>query len=287
MKRRKREKAKKPKLIASDGLRARDNGAWAREKLDFLDLFAGPGINMLRGLTDELEGSPLRALALHADGDVPHGFTHATFVNRSLGDHRALLERVRRRTEAGSSLIPANAIHCVHGDANEELPGLLAGIHPKAYIFVFADITAPKQLPWSTLELLSPAGSHGSIDLYVLFPLDMAVIRLISFNKKATDNCAAVLTTFFGCEEWRALSDRRLTSAQSPELRRGLENLYVGRLRKLWGHAVTVADIRRGPKHRLYKMLFATSNLPAFKLAKWWVDSQSRLDPPGQGEFFQ
>lgn len=107
----------------------------------------------------------------------------------------------------------------------------------------------------------------------------MAVNRLISYRKKATEANAKLLTTFFGCEDWRALADRRLTSAQSRELRRGLEDLYLGRLRARWGHALTVADIRRGPNHRLYKMLFATSDAAAFKVAEWWVGSQSSRSP--------
>lgn len=163
MKKKRTRKSRNPTLKASDGLRARDNGAWAREKLEFLerfappalkvaqrkltrhvlDLFAGPGINMLRGSTTELEGSPLRALALHADGDTSRRFTHATFVNRNRADHRTLQERVSRRMTTRRSLIPAANVRCVHGDANELLPELLAGIHQKAYVFAFAEITAP------------------------------------------------------------------------------------------------------------------------------------------------
>jgi three-Cys-motif partner protein len=280
---------------ASDGLRARDNGPWAREKLEFLqrfappafkvaktklsrhylDLFAGPGLNKIRKSGEEIEGSPLRALSLCSETDPSLHFTHATFVNRNRLDHGALETRVARRFEAGDSVIAEANVRCVQGDANEVLGDLLRDIHSRSWVFVFADITAPKQLPWSTIEALTARG-HTSLDLYVLFPLDMAVNRLISFKRSATENCARVLTTFYGCEDWRALSERRITSAQSRTLRRGLEDLYLKRLSSRWQFARTVADIRRGPNHRLYKMMFATNDPAADRVARWWLTHDSR-----------
>lgn len=277
-------------LRAADGLRARDNGAWAEDKLAFLttfgppalkatqsmptrhylDLFAGPGINRVRGTAaTEIEGSPLRALELSAPGEPTLHFTHATFVNRDARDHRALEQRVGWRVKAGRSLIPREKVRCVPGNANEVLYGILGAIHPRAYVFAFADITAPKQLPWASVRALREYGGHQSVDLYMLFPLDMALKRLLSYRPGATENCAAVLTDFFGTDEWRGLYTRRPSSAQGAELGRALEALYLRQLKTAWKYARTVSDVRRGQCHRLYKMLFASNHSAGNDIANW------------------
>jgi len=125
--------------------------------------------------------------------------------------------------------------------------------------------------------LLRTHGGHQSVDLYALFPLDMALKRLLSFNETATENCAAVLTAFYGTEEWRALRRHRVSSSRSKELGRALEQLYLERLRTRWQNAMSVADVRRGPNHKLYKMVFATDNSAAHNLAEWFVQRPREL----------
>jgi hypothetical protein len=91
-------------LLAADGLRARDNGAWGKEKLAFLDyfgpvalraterkrhrhyvdLFAGPGINKVRQSSEEFDGSPLRAIEMRADGRQDIHFTDVWCLNGGL-----------------------------------------------------------------------------------------------------------------------------------------------------------------------------------------------------------
>ena len=61
---------------------------------------------MERGTGAEFEGSPLRALRMHALGRRDLHFTHAHFVNASPDDHRALEARVARLYEARNALVP-------------------------------------------------------------------------------------------------------------------------------------------------------------------------------------
>ena len=286
---------------ASDGLRARDNGEWARQKLAFLDefvppalkaterkrsrhyvdLFAGPGRNVARDGSGEFEGSPLRILSAHAPNNPLLTFTDAAFINYAQRDHAALTERVRRRLLEGESRIPAGRVETLQGDANLLVSQVMRRIHSKAYAFVFADIEAPRQWPWASVEALK-RGGHESVDLYMLFPLDMAIQRLICYQRQHTERFAAILTRFFGTDEWRRLAERRLTNEQSPELRAGLEELYVRQLEQHWSHVGSVQVVKRRGEHYLYRMLFATDHEAGKKIAEW---AKRQTSPPQLGLF--
>jgi len=278
-------------IVGSDGLRARDNGAWGEEKLAFLDyfapvalraterktrrcyvdLFAGPGLNRVRGSSQEYDGSPLRAIEVIADNRPDLSFTDAFFINRDRRDHQALRERIERRINFGRSRMPREQIQCIRGDANEKLRAILDQIDPRSYILVFADMEAPKQCRWSTVEALRRYRSHQSVDLYILFPLDMALKRLLSRNAATVEQSARTLDSFFGDDRWRGLLRFRQTDSQADRdaLSRGLLDLYVCRLRELWTHVEVICDIRRGMHHRLYKMLFASKDDAGRKIAAW------------------
>src|SRR2546425_10882784 len=98
-------------VTAKDGLLARDSGPWGLTKLSFLDhycpaaiqatarklqryyvdLFAGPGVNVVRGTRDaEYDGSPLRVLRYVGRQRNDLTFTHAVFINAMERDHQAL-----------------------------------------------------------------------------------------------------------------------------------------------------------------------------------------------------
>lgn len=290
---------------ATDGLRARDNGAWGEVKLSFLDffcapalkatasmptrvfldLFAGPGMNVdVKGGGREFEGSTLRALrACAPDGSC--AFTKVVAVNAVGLDHRALEERVARLLAAGQSRLRPDQIELVRGDANAELPRILGTIHPRAYIFAFADIEAPRQWPWSSVEALR-AHHHRSVDLYALFPLEMALNRLFSYAETHKRRYAHILTRFFGSEEWRKIDERRITKAQSPDLRRALEQLYLRRLREHWRYVESAVEVKRRGGHFLYKMIFASNHDAGKRIAAWAKRATRRANSGGQGSLF-
>lgn len=288
-------------LLASDGLRARDNDAWGRQKLDFLDryvpgamratqrmptrvyvdLFAGPGKNVERGTGYEFDGSPMRMLRVHAPGDPRLGFTDAVFVNESKRDHLALDTRVQRMHADNQCRIAASRRRVLQGDANLVVPQIMSAIHPRSYVFVFADIEAPKQWPWTTVQAIK-AGGHSAVDFYMLFPLDMAIPRLASYQRQQADRYATILTTFFGTRDWRDIAKRRVTSAHSQEFRRDIEALYVSQLHTLWRHVESVEVVKRRGAHFLYRMLFATNHPAGLNLSRW-ASSES---PAFQGSLF-
>lgn len=290
-------------VLAKDGLLARDSGPWAQTKLSFLDhycpaaiqaterklqryyvdLFAGPGINVVRGTpAREFEGSPLRVLRYVGKQRTDLSFTHAVFINAMQRDHQALNARVDRLVESGNSRLPRENIELVPDDANRAIPGILRRIPKRAYLLVFADMEAPKQWPWESMKALKAQG-HESVDLYTLFPLDMAIMRLLAYRKEHANRYAEALSRFFGTDEWRTLSGRRLTAAQTPQLRRDLVKLYLDQLRTLWKHAGEMVDVYLRGEQRLYKMLFASDH-PAARTISEWIKTHS--SEQAQGELF-
>jgi len=232
---------------ASDGLLARDSGPWGLTKLSFLDhycpaaiqaterklqryyidLFAGPGVNVVRGTPDvEYEGSPLRVLRYVGLQRKDLSFTHAVFMNAIRRDQQALEARVDRMLELGESRLARENIKLVSDDANKAISRVLGEIPKRAYVLVFADMEAPKQWPWDSMKALKAQG-HESVDLYTLFPLDMAIMRLLAYKKDHADRYAEALSRFFGTDAWRDLVGRRLTEAHAPQLRRDLVTLYL------------------------------------------------------------
>jgi three-Cys-motif partner protein len=117
---------------------------------------------------------------------------------------------------------------------------------------------------------------HESVDLFLLFPLDMALNRMLSYRQETVEQSTAALNNFFGCEDWRPLVSGRITGAQSPDLRRAILDLYLRRLRELgWAHAMVVRDVKRVGASGLYKMIYA-SNHPAGKNIAEWSAEQPR-----------
>lgn len=285
-------------VVARDGLLARDTGPWGVTKLSFLDhycpaaiqaterklqryyvdLFAGPGVNVVRGAPAlEYEGSPLRVLRYVGQQRQDLSFTDAVFINAMQRDHQALGARVDRIVDAGGSRVPRENIELIPKQADEAVSGLMKRIPARAYVLAFADMENLKQWPWDAMKALKGQG-HTSIDLYTLFPLDMAIIRLFSYRKEQLDRYADALTRFFGTGEWRALATRRVTDAQSPQLRRDLVNLYLQQLRTLWKDAGEMVDVYLHGERRLYKMLFASDH-PAAKVIAEWIRTHSNAKP--------
>lgn len=282
-------------VIASDGLPARKQRGYAKAKLEFLDhfippalsatgtkrdrvyldLFAGPGLNVDVDAGEEFEGSPLRMLRLHGADRAQTRFTRAILCNIEPDEDAALRERVTRTQVTTAAGGPR--IEFVPGDCNERLDSILASIHPKAYLLVFADLEGISQFPWTTVTALKQ--HHESVDLYVLFPTELSLNRLLGTNPSHRARHERVLTAFFGCEDWRAIVADWTTDAQGAVVRQQLEQLYRRQLGTLWPHVDLVEVARIGADRLLYRMLFATAHPAARRIAEW----TKRL--PREGQF--
>jgi three-Cys-motif partner protein len=220
----------------------------------------------VRGKGDRHLGSPLQALAIPETEGGGEGFTDYFFVNLDEQDHIALKRRVDRAVEMGLTSVPLAQIRTLHMDAKDALPRILAEIHQRAWIFLFADIENPSQWPWSRVEALKAQG-HESLDLYLLFPLHMALLRLAPYGPTESE----ALTRFYGCEDWKLIHEQfRITSSQKAPFRMAMEELYAQRLNDLgWGHIVRQRKIRAQDNRALYLMFFATDNVVGRELSDW------------------
>lgn len=277
-------KKRKP-VMASDGLIARDSGDWAQYKLEFLqeygpvacdatakkaqryfvDLFAGPGLNVGRESRKEFEGSSLCALQLRGKNAA---FTHLIAVNDEQDQHDALGIRIDRCVASAKSHVSHPNIQRIHGSTASHLPSILKSIHRKAYALVFADIEGIQEWPFHLVEKLRGAG-HESIDLCVLFPLEMTINRMLSYNKEHTDKYASLVTNFFGTDRWKPIVKARVTEGQADECRQQLIGLYESQLRKYFVHVQQVRDVRRRGDQTLYRLLFATDHDAGKRIADW------------------
>jgi three-Cys-motif partner protein len=278
-------------IFAPDGLIARRNGPWARLKLSFLDhygpvalkattrkktrvyvdLFAGPGVNALTGSGSGqfIDGSPLRALELRTQDDASLTFTDAFYVNYEEEDDLALRQRVAARLRDGRSKVEETRIRFLRGRADVVLPSILKAIHPDAYIFVFADPESPSQLPWRAVEALRKYGGHRSVDLYMLFPCDMGLNRMLGYTRDAIEANGAATSLFYGGEEWRACLAHRRSNALRADFNRCLETTYLNKLRTIWTNADTICEVAREDGQRLYKMFFASDHPAAADIGRW------------------
>lgn len=277
-----------------DAIRARKSGLWALDKLSFLeefmpaalqvttrkhhrwyvDLFAGPGRNACVKPWREWAGSPILALQVASPAAWSVHFTHAVLVNKNRHDHAALGRRIDHLRKDGSCLIPESSVEQPHGDSNAMIPAIMRAIHKKAYALVVADITAPKQLPWKSIRMIKEQG-HKSVDLYMLFPLEMGITRMLPHDLDGIQPNEKTLDDFFGTRDWRPIWERGRTEGRSGEMRRDLLEFYMERLRTLgaWKYVSEVRNVKRAGSATLYRMLFATDDPAAARISSWLVDN--------------
>lgn len=276
------------RVVAHDGMVARDSGEWGLVKLEFLDayapvaldatdgkfqkyfldLFAGPGLNVGRDAGGEFDGSPLRALELCGKADSRRAFTHLVACNNRLEYRDVLRTRVSRRIEESRSRIPPGNISVECVDSAIHVPNLMQRIDPKAYVLVFADIQGVKEWPWTAVEALR-ANGHSSVDLVMLFPLEMCINRLVSFQANMRERYASSLTMFFGTQEWRRIARERITDAHGPEFRGRITDLYLRRLRTQFRFVKELRDVRLRGGRVLYRLLFASCHEAGDRIADW------------------
>lgn len=147
----------------------------------YVDAFAGPGLNEIKGTGELVDGSPLIALSSKAQNGTT--FSQYFFIEM---DHRAaqeLRDVVARR-------FPNASVEVIRGDVNTELPKLVRGFHERAPIFVLLD-TEGIEPAWETIEAIAP----WRTELLITFPLGMGIKRNYSKPK---------VTRYFGTSDWPA-----------------------------------------------------------------------------------
>lgn len=169
-------------VVGPDGLAVREVGPWSKDKLEvvgkymgiftsgmkakwkglvYVDLYAGPGLCVVEGTNEIVEGSPLLAL------NTRIFFDRVIFVEADPDSYDALQTRVNSHPRGGSA-------HVVLGDCNEVIRQVLEQI-PDGYLtLAFIDPVGVKDLDIETLRSLA---TGRAVDLIILFAQQMAINR--------------------------------------------------------------------------------------------------------------
>lgn len=278
-----------PYALADDQLPLRCVGSWARDKLYYLqrymnvfnssmkdkwpkrayvELFAGPGLGIVRDSGDIIEGSPILAI----EQSVP--FTYHIFVDIN----KSAVEALEKRAE---SLNPQADVKLLNKDCNlsiDEIRKLLGISH---LILAFIDPTS-MQISFSSIDRLT---RDFHMDLIINFPLQ-AINRSYKY---AMQGYVDKYDSFFGTREWeniiRSHTDVRSVGAKLLDLYRSqLRTIGYGKIKGLSDdQAFESGEILvRGPKNiPLYYLVFASKDRIAYKfwdeIQKIRANSQRRL----------
>ena len=218
------------------------------QQTHYIDAFAGCGECVLRENGYPVQGSPWRAL-----NTIPP-FTHYHFVEKEppLASHL-------RKCIWEKGVINADVYT---GDCNVVLPTeVLPKVPKNVPSFAFID---PRglQLHWATVEALASHRRGRKMELLILYPYDMAVVRQLSLavrNQAYYDR----LSRFYGDESWLEQFQQSVSMRETTEQRRErFIQLYVHNLRSLgYKYVIPFAPLR-SQNRPLYHMIFA-GNHPA------------------------
>ncbi len=237
-------------------------GRWSIDKLDFLqrylpaylsvtkkamhryyvDGFAGRGEWINKSNGQKVDGSTVIAL------QQARKFTHLFFVeaDEERAENLRNLARIHNAIDNTTVLV---------GDCNELLGSIMQRIHPRAPTFVFLDPSAD-QVKWSTIQTLS----GWRTELFILFPLNMTLIRYMPKHRAIDDWARDRLDSFFGCNEWEDIYNK-FNGYSRTRLMNELINLFMRRLRELGYEYTGISDVFRNDSgQKLYYMIWVGKN---------------------------
>ena len=227
----------------------------------YLDLFAGPGVCVIRKTGWPVDGSPWRAM-----NAIPP-FSSYLFVEKSPKLAKHLRDRI-------SLAAPDNA-QVFEGDCNGPVLGeVLSQVPRKEPSFAFLDPSG-LQLHWSTVEKLARhrLGSW-KMELLILYPYDMVIKRWLSQSEMRN-----ALTSAHGSDQWSVeLAESQRSGEDGNERRDRFVNLYKRNLQRLgYRHVVSYGPLGYGLRP-YYNVLFASDHGVGAKImnAVW---SKPRLIP--------
>ena len=215
----------------------------------YIDGYASSGKGIDPRTGEQYDGSALRSL------DVDPPFTGCYFVEKDERRAKALAE---------ATAVHPNA-HVFCGDANVEIPKILATLNPKAPTLAFLDPEGT-QLHWRTVEGLAAhkrRRGRFKVELLILFPLQMSILRLLNFKTgKIPPGHARKLDLALGASTpWRDLVAKRLTGeiATPEETEVAFLDAYCHGLHRRLGYAYVLHRAVASEMGRpLYYLIFAS-----------------------------
>lgn len=201
----------------------------------YIDGFAGRGEWVNKRTGQKVAGSATIAL------QYAEQFTHLFFVEFEEERAENLRDLIRIHNASHKATVFV-------GDCNLLLSKVVKRIHPSAPSFAFLDPSSD-QLQWKTIEMLS----KWKTELFILFPLNMTLIRYLPKNGKITEWARIRLNGVFGTDEWEQLFQNTPRSRLKSELLM----LYTNRLRSLGYEHVNISDVFKSDSgQKLYYMIW-------------------------------
>jgi three-Cys-motif partner protein len=230
----------------------------------YVDAFAGTGTVYLQGegLDDDesiereayIQGSASVAL------DLPVGFDRYLFIEKDPA-MAAELESLKTQFPSRAELITIQT-----GDANERLVEWCHNTDwEKNRAIVFLDPFG-MQVDWETIKVI--ALTQG-IDLWLLFPLGQAVMRMLTNSGVPPEEWAQKLTRFFGADDWKEAfyktkSVDTLFGAEERSIKtarfKDIENYFLEKLRAIFHGVAKPMVLSNSTGSPLYLLCFAASN---------------------------
>ncbi len=231
--------------------------SWAGRIL-YVDGFAGPG--KYKGGED---GSPLIVLKTARDHAYrPKGEVVFVFVEAD----RARFEHLEQIIDEIRPTLPTNfAVHCIHGQFNEQLGKVFGQLDEQkkklAPAFVFVDPFGFSYTPFSTIARIL---QNKSCEVLITFMFEEINRFLGQSDYEHTYD------ELFGTNKWRDV----LSISDPEERRRSIHDIYLTRLKREAQFARSFEMLNMGNRTD-YFLFFASNNLRGLekmKEAMWQVD---------------
>jgi three-Cys-motif partner protein len=216
-----------------------------------------------------VDGSPLIAMNLKP------GFTKCFFI-----------EIDKEKVETLSKLLkgfPQNRYNIKEGDCNFVIDEILSEIPLIAPCFAFLD---PEgfEVDWTTIEKIATykRDSKTKIELFILFPYNMAITRLLPLNSEKFDEekATSVFNRILPDYNWIDVYNARIKGRLKPrEMRKSILDIFTNGLKKLGYRFVYSKLIRSSKRRPLYDMFFATDHkagavIMEYVFGKDWIRGQ-------------
>jgi len=212
------------------------------KKLNYIDLFSGPGLCVNQDTHEEVYGTPLIALT------VDYPFKKYYFIDINDDFISALNQRITRLNNY--DLLSINSLI---GDCNIKVKDVIDDIDIKYSANLTIIDAFGIECKWSTIEELS---SCRRMDFIILFPQGMNINRNLSFW---AETGSSQLDEFFGSTKWRKIySD---SHGQASKCIRPFLDLYQLNFQKLgYNQTNNVREvlIRSQGRQKLYYLIAAS-----------------------------
>lgn len=212
----------------------------------YIDAFSGTGKCILYNTKQQVDGSAL--IALKATGI----FNKYILIEKDKTNFKILKECIKNEILEDRLKL----IEFYNKDCNEFLKEYNYNPSPYVGYFILLDPAGP-ELQWETINLLSKL---KKIDLLILYPYDMALVRLVNKYPQKLDK-------FYGTNKWFDIYKKRRDAADA---RRKLLKFYIRNLEALGfeSELIDCRPVRRKLREGklLYYLIFATHSPVAKKI---------------------